>query len=81
MASTPATNRCNPCQSRCRAQDKAYTVPADSKLSPAFTRKRERTVGRLASLGLAFAWAGEVLTGLGPISQLARETGMPVAVS
>jgi len=61
--------------------DKTYTVPADSKLSPAFTRERERTVGRLASLGLAFAWAGEVITGLGPISQLARETGMPVAVS
>jgi len=30
------------------------------RVLPAFTRRREHTVGRLAMLGCAAAWAGEV---------------------
>jgi hypothetical protein len=98
------------------AAQKPYKTPDGSKAqaSPAFTRRREHAVGRVAmvsnhsdiaspfylccllrvityqsvplrtiisifvQLGVAAAWAGEVLTGLGPISQLASELGVTV---
>lgn len=44
---------------------------------PAFTRRREHTVGRLAMLGCAAAWAGEVLTGQGPMQQYANFLHVP----
>ena len=55
--------------------DKPFKA-SDVSLAPSFTRRRERAVGRVAMLGVAAAWAGEVLTGLGPISQLAGELGV-----
>jgi len=56
-----------------------YTInTAETGLVPAFTRRRERQVGRLALLGCACAFAGEQLTGLGPLTQLSYETGMPM---
>ncbi|KFM23429.1 Photosystem II 22 kDa protein, chloroplastic [Auxenochlorella protothecoides] len=60
-------------------QDQPFRTkdPAQS-LIPQFTRERERAVGRLATLGLAFSWVGETLTGYGPITQLSNETGVPV---
>lgn len=47
---------------------------------PAFTLRRERFFGQLASLGLAFSLVGESLTGLGPFSQLSLETGLDRSV-
>lgn len=52
--------------------------PTEQGVVPAFTRRRERIVGRLAMLGVAFAWAGEQLTGLGPLTQISNETGVPM---
>lgn len=42
---------------------------------PAFTRRREHIVGRIASLGMAADIIGEIITGKGPINQLSLETG------
>ncbi|GAB4813525.1 hypothetical protein N2152v2_000571 [Parachlorella kessleri] len=42
------------------------------RLYPAFTRRREHFIGRTAMLGVAACWAGEVLTGFGPMQQLAN---------
>lgn len=53
-----------------------YKVPTAEQKVPAFTRRRERTVGRIAMLGVAAMWAGEQLTGAGPITQLGYETGV-----
>ena len=59
-----------------------YKIPtSEASLVPAFTRRRERTVGRIAMLGVAAAWAGEVLTGMGPISQLSSEVGVPMSIA
>lgn len=52
-----------------------------SPLSPAFTRPREYAVGRVAMIGVAAAWAGEVLTGMGPVSQLSWELGVSQTVA
>ena len=38
-------------------------------------------VGRVAMIGVAAAWAGEVLTGMGPISQLSAELGVSHTVA
>lgn len=44
-----------------RQQVRPYKVQDPSaKLVPSFTRRRERAVGRLAMLGVAAMWAGEV---------------------
>lgn len=44
---------------------------------PAFTRRREHLVGRVASLGMACCVAGEIITaGAGPVVQLATELGL-----
>lgn len=45
-------------------------------LVPAFTRRRERVVGRIAMLGFAAGLIGELLTGYGPVTQLSIETGI-----
>lgn len=59
--------------------EKPYkTPPTEDRIIPAFSRRRERTVGRLAMLGVAAAWAGEVLTGFGPLTQLSNEVGVPM---
>ncbi|GAB4813090.1 hypothetical protein N2152v2_000136 [Parachlorella kessleri] len=47
------------------------------RIFPAFTRRREHLVGRLAMLGCAAAWAGEVLTGQGPMQQYASALAVP----
>ncbi|KAL4442747.1 hypothetical protein ABPG77_006741 [Micractinium sp. CCAP 211/92] len=49
---------------------------SSSPLTPAFTRRREYYVGRIAALGFGLSLAGELLTGIGPISQLHYETGL-----
>lgn len=54
---------------------------SDSTLAPSFTRRRERAVGRVAMLGVAAAWIGETLTGLGPMSQLASELGISTNIA
>jgi photosystem II protein len=46
-------------------------------LQPAFTRRREVLVGRLAMVGFASALIGELTTGLGPLGQLQLELGVP----
>jgi photosystem II protein len=46
-------------------------------VQPAFTRRRELFVGRLAMLGFASALLGEIATGLGPLGQLQLELGLP----
>ncbi|KAF6254731.1 hypothetical protein COO60DRAFT_1664066 [Scenedesmus sp. NREL 46B-D3] len=43
-----------------------------------FTAQNELFAGRLAQLGFAAALLGEVATGLGPLGQLAAETGIPM---
>jgi len=59
---------------RVYAQKKGFE--ADPAL-PAFTRRRERIVGRIATLGFGAGLIGEFLSGKGPISQLHFETGIP----
>lgn len=44
---------------------------------PAFTRRREAFVGRLAMVGFASALLGELFTGKGPLGQLQLELGVP----
>ncbi|KAK9838122.1 hypothetical protein WJX81_002596 [Elliptochloris bilobata] len=44
---------------------------------PAFTRRREVFVGRLAMFGFASALIGEIATGRGALGQLELETGLP----
>lgn len=44
---------------------------------PAFTRRREAFVGRLAMVGFASALLGELATGKGPLGQLQLELGVP----
>lgn len=44
---------------------------------PAFTRRREVFVGRLAMFGFASALIGEITTGRGALGQLELETGLP----
>ncbi|PSC74116.1 hypothetical protein C2E20_2633 [Micractinium conductrix] len=51
-----------------------------SPMTPAFTRRREHVVGRVAALGFAFGLMGELLTGVGPITQLHYETGLSFRV-
>jgi len=46
-------------------------------LQPAFTRRREVFVGRLAMVGFASALIGELTTGRGPLGQLQLEVGLP----
>jgi photosystem II protein len=46
-------------------------------LQPAFTRRREAFVGRLAMVGFASALIGELTTGRGPLGQLQLELGLP----
>lgn len=46
-------------------------------LQPAFTRRREALVGRLAMVGFASALIGEIITGRGPLGQLQLELGLP----
>ncbi|KAF6254744.1 succinyl-CoA synthetase-like protein [Scenedesmus sp. NREL 46B-D3] len=43
-----------------------------------FTAQNELFAGRLAQLGFVAALLGEVATGLGPLGQLAAETGIPM---
>ncbi|WIA37198.1 hypothetical protein OEZ86_014150 [Tetradesmus obliquus] len=43
-----------------------------------FTPQNELFAGRLAQLGFAAALLGEAATGLGPLGQLAAETGIPM---
>ena len=57
-----------------KGSEKPFSV--DPAYGPAFTREREHAVGRIACLGVAAAWFGEVVTGLGPITQLSYETGV-----
>jgi hypothetical protein len=57
-------------------QKEVYKVPSYEASVPAFTRRRERFVGRVAMLGVAAMWVGEQLTGAGPITQLGYETGV-----
>ncbi|KAL4424216.1 hypothetical protein ABPG75_001517 [Micractinium tetrahymenae] len=47
-----------------------------SPLTPAFTRRREHYVGRVAAIGFGMSLIGELLTGIGPITQLHYETGL-----
>jgi photosystem II protein len=71
-----------------RAQDKDQNKPYPAGgpgfktdiTQPAFTRRREHLIGRLAALGFSFGLVGELLTGRGPISQLHMETGLPFGV-
>jgi Chlorophyll A-B binding protein len=58
-----------------------FKVPTEERNVPSFTRRRERTVGRIAMLGCAAMWAGEQLTGAGPITQLGYETGVQPIVA
>ncbi|GAB4824143.1 hypothetical protein N2152v2_011189 [Parachlorella kessleri] len=57
------------------------SIDGPARLFPAFTRRREHTVGRLAMLGCAFAWAGEVMTGTGPMQQYANILSVPYGVA
>lgn len=45
--------------------------------APAFTRRREAQVGRLAMFGFAASLIGEITTGKGVLGQLSLETGFP----
>ncbi|GAB4823366.1 hypothetical protein N2152v2_010412 [Parachlorella kessleri] len=54
--------------------------PPDAPVMPAFTRGREHIVGRVAMAGFAANLLGEAVTGLGPISQIHAETGLPTIV-
>ncbi|GAB4818124.1 hypothetical protein N2152v2_005170 [Parachlorella kessleri] len=64
-----------------QTKNKPYKISSDpnaNTLQPAFTRRRERIVSRLAMAGVAFTWAGEVITGLGPMHQLSQELNVPL---